>query len=292
VDVKSVQTNKVINHLFNKALVNSFAIALKSAGRFIGLFVCLIVLSACASQPKTAETINPENEKIRQKDPLQSINRKIYVFNDTLDTYLLKPVAKAYVWILPSFMERGVENFFANLGEVKNTANNILQWKWRKAGNNSGRLLINSSLGVAGLFDVARHMGLAKLDPETFGQTLSYWGLGAGPYLVLPFWGPSTLTELAGTPVNWYTSPVYYVRENDVRLGLYALDILQTRASLLQAEELLSGDEYTFIREAYLQRREYLVKDGVVEDDFGAEDDFDVEENSDAEDDTSLDEEF
>lgn len=222
-------------------------------------------LFGCASTGEMADEPQP-------KDPWEPVNRVVFDVNMTLDSWVVKPVAKGYTKITPDPVEQGVSNFFSNIAEVRSAFNNALQWKWGKAGNNSGRFLINSTVGVVGLFDVARHAGLKKLDGEDFGQTLSYWGVGSGPYVVLPFLGSSTLTDAVALPVDWYTNPLTYLDDQSLSNSLKLLDLLDTRVSLLEAEELMSGDRYTFVREAYLQRREFLVNDGVVEDDFG--DDF------------------
>lgn len=239
------------------------------------LAVGLLALAGCASQPQR-QSGSAAPPGAPERDPWEGFNRKMFAFNDTLDRYFLKPVARGYRWVTPDPVETGVSNFFGNLAEVPNLLNNALQGKWTKVGNNSGRLLLNSTVGLGGLFDVARHAGLEKQERESFGQTLSYWGVGQGPYLVLPFLGPTTLVDAAALPVEWYTDPVTYIHDDGWRWGLRALDVVQSRASLLEAEKLISGDKYSFIREVYLQRREYLVKDGQVEDDFGSEmEDFD-----------------
>ncbi len=238
------------------------------------LLAGLLLTAACAStsQSKTAATSAPATETAQpNRDPWEGFNRKVFVFNDTIDRFFLKPVARTYRFVTPNPLETGVSNFFDNVGEVPNMLNNALQWKWRKAGNSTGRLVINTTVGIGGLFDVARYAGLAKQDPESFGQTLSVWGVNSGPYLVLPFLGPSTLTDTAGLPVDWYSNPIAYMHDDEWRRGLQALNVVQTRAGFLEAEKLISGEKYTFIREAYLQRREYLVQDGKVADDFGGD---------------------
>lgn len=250
---------------------------MKTAGNlWKATFLTLVAaLSACAANPQKSETPDAE-VTVPEKDPWEGFNRKVFVFNDTVDRFFLKPVAKGYRFVTPNFMETGVTNFFDNVGEVPNALNNVLQWKWSKAGNSTGRLLINTTVGIGGLIDVARHAGLQKLEAESFGQTLSYWGVSEGPYVILPFLGPATMTDTVAMPADWFMDPLSYAENNEVRYGLKALDIVQTRASLLDAEKLISGDKYVFIREAYLQRREYLVNDGQVEDDFGGDlEDFD-----------------
>lgn len=203
------------------------------------------------------------------KDPWEGFNRKIFSFNEGLDKYLLKPTAKGYRAITPDPVENSISNVFSNVGEVKNILNDVLQWKWKQAGNDSGRFLINSTLGLVGLFDVAKHMGLPESDGEDFGQTLAAWGVGQGPYLVLPLFGPSSLRGGISIPVDSYSDPFRYVDHVPTRNTITGVKLIDTRAQLLQAEELISGDKYVFIRDAYLQRREFLVNDGEVEDTFG-----------------------
>ena len=189
-----------------------------------------------------------------------------------MDKYFLKPVTKGYKYVTPDFVEDRVSSFFSNLLELGNIFNAILQGKGKDAAHYSGRFLFNTTFGIAGLFDVANEMGLEKTDSEDFGQTLGAWGVGSGPYIVLPFLGPSTLRDGLGLPVDAYTDPVTHLDHVPTRNALTFTEIVDTRAKLLSSEELISGDRYVFIRDAYLQRREYLVKDGEVEDTFGIED--------------------
>lgn len=232
------------------------------------MMVCTSQLMGCASHQKQSEI---ESNTETPSDPFEPFNRKVFAFNDTLDGWVLKPVAKGYHYITPDPVERGVGNFFFNLWEVPSALNNVLQWKWKKAGSNTGRFLLNSTIGLVGLFDVAKYTGLAKQDHESFGQTLSYWGVGSGPYLVLPLRGPSTVTDTFAEPVDWVVDPIYGLGDKDFRYSLRALRVVHDRSRLLSAEELVSGDRYSFIRDAFLQRREYLVEDGELEDDFGGE---------------------
>ncbi len=227
---------------------------------------CLLaLLSACASNPQQSSSAVPV-------DKFEGFNRAMFSFNMTLDRWVLKPVAKGYDYVLPEFAKVGVSNFFGNLGEINNVVNDGLQWKWKSAGVDSSRFLVNSTIGVLGLFDVASKMGLEKSDGEDFGQTLAHWGVKSGPYLVLPFLGPSSIRDGVGTPLNWAFDPVLYVDSMYISRGLAATRIVDDRADLLEVEELASGDLYVFMRDAYLQRREYLINDGEVEDDFGDED--------------------
>jgi len=202
-------------------------------------------------------------------DPWEPFNRVMFSFNMTLDKWILRPVAVGYTTITPAPVETGVGNFFSNLLEIRNVFNDVLQWKWSQAGNDTGRLLLNSTVGVAGFFDVAQYAGLAQSDGEDFGQTLSVWGVPQGPYVVVPLLGPYTLTSAAGFPVDWVTHPITHMDSANIAWSLAIVDQIDARAQLLDVEELASGDLYIFIRDAYLQRREFLIKDGQVVDDFG-----------------------
>ncbi|KES25185.1 MULTISPECIES: VacJ family lipoprotein [Pseudomonas] len=202
-----------------------------------------------------------------EDDPWESVNRPIFVFNDTLDTYALKPLAQGYQKVTPNFVQDGIHNFFSNIGDVRNLANDLLQGKLEHAGVDTSRLLFNTTFGLAGFIDVATRMGLQRND-EDFGQTLGYWGVGSGPYVMLPLLGPSTLRDAPSKIPDAYTGMYPYIDDVSVRNSLRAVDVVDTRADLLRSEKLISGDKYTFIRNAYLQNREFKVKDGQVEDDF------------------------
>ena len=222
----------------------------------------LVQLCVCAGV-----TVVPFVAQAAEDDPWESINRPIFTFNDTVDTYALKPLAQGYQAITPQFLEDGIHNMFRNIGDVGNLANDILQVKPHAAGVDTARLLMNTTLGLAGFFDVGTKMGLQRND-EDFGQTLGYWGMPSGPYVMLPLLGPSTLRDAPAKYVDSYTEPYRYMNDVPARNMAIGLDIIDTRASLLSAEKLINGDKYTFIRNAYLQNREFKVKDGQVEDDF------------------------
>lgn len=202
-----------------------------------------------------------------EEDPWESINRPIFRFNDMLDTYALKPLAQGYQAITPQFLEDGIHNMYRNIGDVGNLANDVLQVKPQAAGVDTARLMFNTTFGVLGFFDVGTKMGLQRND-EDFGQTLGYWGVGSGPYVMLPFLGPSTLRDAPSKYVDGYTEPYRYMNHIPTRNMAIGMDVIDTRASLLSTEKLISGDKYVFIRNAYLQNREFKVKDGQVEDDF------------------------
>lgn len=239
---------------------------------FLTVF-CISGLSGCATQVKNSESVEDYTDEIEQKDSLESFNRAMFSFNLTLDRWFLKPIAKGYDWVTPQFAKRGVRNFFSNLDEINNVVNDVLQWKWKQAANDTGRFLTNSTLGIGGLFDVAQSFGIEKSDGEDFGQTFAKWGMGQGPYLVLPLLGPSSIRDGIALPFDSFMDPVNHINDDPWLYGLTALEIIDLRAQLLETEDLASGDLYVFVRDVYLQRREFLINDGVVEEDsFGDED--------------------
>lgn len=274
-----------------------FGLQLKSEARklaYLALLLSLIFCQACSSL-KSSESNATSSQSVDQQsaqqeeadsaefaefdlpepehnpDPFEPMNRAVFAFNNSLDKAIVKPVAKGYKKVTPDIVELGVTNFFSNLKEINNLVNNALQWKWKKAGNSAGRFLLNSTIGLAGVVDVASPAGLKKLDDESFGQTLSYWGVKQGPYLVLPLLGPTTILDVGTKPLEWELDPIMQIDDAKLRYALKGLELLDLRARLLAADDLVSGDRYTFIREAYLQRREYLVNDGEVVDDFGGD---------------------
>lgn len=209
------------------------------------------------------------DDELRNPDPWEPVNRVVFRFNDTLDTYALKPVAKGYDRVVPQFLDDGITNVFNNLGEPKNLINNVLQGKVHDAGIDLARFLMNTTVGVVGIFDVATRMGLQRND-EDFGQTLGAWGVESGPYVMLPLFGPSTLRDGSAFAVEGYAGYSYGAQMDHVpsRNTAAATDLVDTRAGLLSQERLIRGDKYRFIRNAWLQNREFKVKDGQVEDEF------------------------
>lgn len=202
-------------------------------------------------------------------DPWERVNRVTFRFNDTLDRYALKPVAKGYKAVTPEFMRDGIGNAFHNLQEPMNFVNNTLQGKFNEAGVDMSRFLFNTLLGGLGAVDVATRMGLERND-EDLGQTLGYWGVESGPYLMLPFIGPNTLRDTASKlPENFFNyTYTGYINDIRVRNQMFATEVIDARAGLLDQERLITGDRYTFIRNAYLQNREFKVRDGNVPDEF------------------------
>ncbi len=220
-------------------------------------------------------------------DPFEGVNRKIFYFNDSLDRTLLKPVSYGYRHAAPKPVRKGLRNFFSNLGEIKTIANGLLQGKLKQAGSDTGRLLINSTVGIFGFFDVATKIGLDKHN-EDFGQTLGKWNVPNGPYIVLPVLGPSTLRDASGRITDSFVDPMTYrPADQATNLSVRAVDGIDTREALLDLEGVVTGDRYIAIRELYLQTRNYQTEDGNVEDDFISDD-----ISEDGFDDEFLDEEF
>jgi phospholipid-binding lipoprotein MlaA len=200
-------------------------------------------------------------------DPWESVNLKVYAFNDKLDTAVLRPVAETYTRYVPRMAQRGVNNFFSNINDVTVLVNNVLQLKVGDAASDTGRIVLNTTLGIAGLIDVATAAGLQK-NNEDFGQTLGRWGVGPGPYVVLPLLGPSSLRDSFALVADTYTNPATHHDEHAVRNSAFALNQLDRRVSALAVDALMMGDPYIFTREAYLQQRQYLVTDGEVQDEW------------------------
>jgi len=200
-------------------------------------------------------------------DPWEGINRPLYAFNQAFDGYIVRPITVTYNKAVPGFAKRGVSNFLDNLDDVNVIVNDLLQLKMNNAMRDSGRLLLNTTAGLGGLLDVASEVGLYK-NYEDFGQTLGHWGVGAGGYMVLPFLGASTLRDTIGFIPDTLLNPIGWAHESEERAALFALDTVDTRLGYLAAESMITGDEYEFVRNAYLQRREYLVHDGEVYDEF------------------------
>lgn len=227
----------------------------RKAARFALSGLLGMLLAACSSQP--IEPGDPE------RDPWEGYNRKIHNFNSSIDRYVMKPVAQGYDTLMPDAPQRGVRNFFRNLGEVTTFINLLLQGKFEGSMDTAARFLMNSTVGLAGFFDVATRAGIPRQD-EDFGQTLAVWGWQESRYLVMPFLGPYTLRDLAGRSFYGYFHPVsYMVREHD-SYWLIAVDLLTLRAELLPFDEQLqsAADPYVMVRDVYLQNREFKIYDG------------------------------
>ena len=198
-------------------------------------------------------------------DPFEKFNRKTFEFNENLDELVVKPVAEIYSEF-PVFIKTGVTNFFNNLENIETSVNQMLQGKPGKSLNDLTRFIINTSIGVVGIFDVASSMGLER-NEEDFGQTLAVWGVDEGPYIMLPFLGPSTLRDTISRPISSFTSVIFHMTDTDVNIALKSIDALETRERLLDVESLLSGDKYIFVKDAYMQSINYEISDGIDVDD-------------------------
>ena len=212
------------------------------------IFTCLMVMFISLNVEAT-------------QDPFEDINRKIWTFNEYLDDNFAKPTAEIYTSITPDFIEIGITNFFRNINELDNTANQLLQGKPVYAMNDFARFIINTSVGILGFIDIASKLGLERHD-EDFGQTLGAWGVSKGPFLMIPLYGPSTPRSLAGRSVSSVLTGTFAIEETDVRIGITALDALETRARYLEVETLIVGDRYSFIRDSYMQYLDFESSDG------------------------------
>ena len=200
-------------------------------------------------------------------DPFEDLNRVSFEFNEKLDEKLLKPIAKTYSKFPPK-IKLGVTNFFNNLEDVETSLNQLLQGKPKKSLNDITRFIINSTIGLAGFVDVASKIGLDRHE-EDFGQTLAVWGVGPGPYIMLPAFGPSTLRDTLSRPVSSFSSITFHMTDTDVNIALKSIDAIETRERLLDVESLFSCDRYAFVKDAYIQSMSYEIKDGIdVEDKF------------------------
>jgi phospholipid-binding lipoprotein MlaA len=197
-------------------------------------------------------------------DPLEPMNRALYSVHDVVDTNVVKPIAQAYVDVIPQLARTGVANVFNNIDDLFSAMNGLLQGKPDKAGNDLGRVMLNSLFGVGGLFDLASMIGIERGN-EDFGQTFGVWGLPQGPYLFVPLFGPTTVRDGSGVLLRIAVGPVGFLPDVPVRNSLYGLGYVDLRAQALAAGELVDTaalDRYLFIRNSYLQRRRYLVNDG------------------------------
>ncbi len=230
---------------------SSHRIRRTSAGAFA--IAAVVLLGGCASVTN-----------LTARDPWEPMNRSVSQFNDGLDAMLLKPVATVYRDSVPPLLRTGVSNFFGNLSDVWSFANSALQFKLQNAADNFARIQINTLFGLGGIFDVASEFNIER-HSEDFGQTLGHWGLPAGPYLVLPFFGPSTLRDAAAMPVDRRLDLVQRVKPQAARNTAYVFKAVDKRANLLRVSSVLdeaSLDKYSFTRDAYLQRRRAEVYEG------------------------------
>ncbi len=218
----------------------------------VGLLT-LLILSACASV-----------STVTQHDPWEPMNRSIYAFNEAIDSAVLRPVATTYIAVTPVPVVQGISNFFSNLGDLWSFFNNALQFKPLEAASSLGRFGVNTVIGLVGIFDVATSIGIER-HTEDFGQTLGYWGLSSGPYVVIPLLGPSSVRDAAGTIVEMQYSVLSNMEDKTTKNSLQLLNGVNRRSELLQASALVDQvalDKYTFVRDGYLGHRRNLVLDG------------------------------
>ena len=221
------------------------------------LYLCLVVLlGGCAVQS------NGLNEA-SDMDPWEQYNRSVFAFNEGVDKVVLKPVSTVYSTVLPSFIRARVTSFFANVQDIPIAANNFLQGNAGAGMGDLIRVLVNSTVGLAGLFDMASKIDGLEKHNEDFGQTLAVWGMGSGPYLVIPILGPSTARDLPGRIVDIFMNPLVYLEDNGLKNGLLIVDGVDTRANFLAIEDVVKGlspDYYIALRDFYLKRRKNLIE--------------------------------
>jgi phospholipid-binding lipoprotein MlaA len=222
-----------------------------SLKKTVAVALMAVALSGCATSGN-------------QKDPIEGFNRAMFAFNEGLDAVVIKPVAQGYDAVMPSPVRTGVTNFFGNIADLFIGVNNLLQGKPAEAVSDIGRVLVNSTIGILGLIDVASDMGMEKHE-EDFGQTFGRWGVGDGAYVVVPVFGPRTVRDTAGLVLDVAADPVGHVDHVPTRNSLLALRIVDTRADLLAADKVIEEaalDKYSYVRDGYLQRRLNLIHDG------------------------------
>ena len=224
---------------------------MRAARRIAAACIATALLAGCAMGPT-------------REDPFEPMNRVSYKVHQQIDGKIVKPVAEAYVQYTPKIVRTAVSNFFGNIDDMFSFVNDVLQGKPDKAGNDLGRVITNTGFGVLGLIDIAGSANIPKGN-EDFGQTFGVWGIPQGPYLFIPVFGPTTVRDGSGWLIRGYASPVNFINDAPTRDVLWALNLVDLRASALQTENVLNQaalDPYTFIRRSYLQRRQYLVYDG------------------------------
>ena len=240
----------------------------------VRLIAALLALSICGCAAKNGAQL----EEI--SDPLEPVNRVTYKINDWGDKFILRPIAKGYEWLFPGFVRTGINNFYDNLSYPMDIVNALLQGKFTQAASDTGRLALNSTLGLAGFLDPATDIGLERHE-EDFGQTMGVWGIPQGPYLVVPLFGPRTVRSGVGNLVDALYHPQVQMRNSSLRTKINILYFINLRSTLLGVDKELQRafDPYAFVRDAYLQNRRYLLFDGNLPDeDLFFDDEFDDEE--------------
>ena len=230
------------------------------------LLILVLVTTGCATTSKLSGDFNPD-------DPYEKSNRKVFEFNNKIDKLFLRPVTDFYDKATPEFAQTSITNFFANLDDIRISINNLLQGNVVESMSDITRFFINSIFGLGGFFDVASEMGLEK-HSEDFGQTLGKWGAKPGPYLMLPFLGPSTTRDAFTFVGDTALAPALSLDDNAARVGLISLDLINTYSAFTGIADIESKDQYAFLRDAYLERRKYEVNDGLSEEELSQDEDF------------------
>jgi len=230
------------------------------------LLILFLVSSGCATTKNQSNDFNPE-------DPYEKSNRKVFEFNSKIDKLFLRPITDFYDSATPEFAQTSITNFFSNLDDIGISFNNFLQGNIVDSMSDITRFFINSIFGLGGFFDVASEMGLEK-HSEDFGQTLGKWGAKPGPYLMLPFLGPSTTRDAFTFVGDTALAPTLSLDDSEARLGLISLDLINTYSAFTGIADIESQDQYAFIRDAYLDRRKFEVNDGLSEEDLSQDEDF------------------
>jgi phospholipid-binding lipoprotein MlaA len=230
------------------------------------LLILLLVITGCATTSNLSGDFNPD-------DPYEKSNRKVFEFNNKIDKLFLRPVTDFYDKATPEFAQTSITNFFANLDDIRISINNLLQGNVVESMSDITRFFINSIFGLGGFFDVASEMGLEK-HSEDFGQTLGRWGAKPGPYLMLPFLGPSTTRDAFTFVGDTALAPALSLDDNAARVGLISLDLINTYSAFTGIADIESKDQYAFLRDAYLERRKYEVNDGLSEEELSQDEDF------------------
>jgi phospholipid-binding lipoprotein MlaA len=240
--------------------------------RTLALLALVLNLAGCQTVKGVGTRLERAVDKVmgskgQRLDPWESWNRKVFAFNESLDANVLKPVATAYSEIVPSPIRTGIDNFFGNIGDAWSAVNLMLQGRFKTGVEQGMRFAVNSTLGLAGVFDVATEAGLEK-NSQDFGKTLGKWGMGTGAYIVWPVFGPSSVRDSIALPIDWQASPAVIFDDGSKQVAITALNLVNTRANFLRAGDMLEGialDKYTFYRDAYLQRRGSFDDDEEVE---------------------------
>ena len=230
------------------------------------LLILFLGSSGCATTKNQPNDFNPE-------DPYEKSNRKVFEFNNRIDKLFLRPVTDFYDSATPEFAQTSITNFFSNLDDIGISFNNFLQGNIVDSMSDITRFFINSIFGLGGFFDVASEMGLEK-HSEDFGQTLGKWGAKPGPYLMLPFLGPSTTRDAFTFVGDTALAPTLSLDDSEARLGLISLDLINTYSAFTGIADIESQDQYAFLRDAYLDRRKFEVNDGLSEEDLSQDEDF------------------